>query len=233
MMKKLSAALVAASLAAAPTFAHAGSIHTAWENYKAGRALKHLSIDGQRALADILQARDILASGKTDEAIPFLYDASRRLTKAGTDDKKLVAAENALTPAPQHPAAPGHVPSSQPGVWVPVGGEWIASETLAPEKKAAVGTANSQLKTGTPEQAAQSMQVVSEDVDFIVALAPLEPTQGALNRATVFTEGRDPKSAVDALNGALDGILFVSDDFIDAQNGSQGGNAPAPAGKKG
>ncbi|NHN83608.1 YfdX family protein [Acetobacter musti] len=222
-MKRFSAMLLAAGLAVAPTFAHAGSIHTNWEKYKAGRALKHLSNDGQRALVDILQARDLLSAGKTDQAIPALYDATKRLEAAKKADTKLTAAENALTPAPQHPAAPSHVPSTTPTEWVPVGGEWIASETLAPEKKAAVGTANGQLKTGTTQQAAETMQVVGEDVDFIVALAPIAQTEGAVNRATVFTEGRDAKSAVDALNSALGGIVFVSDDFVD----SMSNNAPA------
>ncbi|GBR08289.1 YfdX family protein [Acetobacter oeni] len=236
-MKRLSALVLAAGLAAAPVLAHAGPVHgahVAWEKYKAGRALKHLSADGQRALVDILMARDMLSAGKTDQAIPALYDAQKRLQAAAKADTKLMTAENALTPAPQHPAVPGHVPSATPDVWVPVGGEWIASENLAPEKKAAVGTANGQLKTGTTQQAADTMQVVSEDVDFIVALAPLTPTEGAVNRATVFTEGRDAKSAVDALNEALGGIVFVSDDFIDSQaqgKGAQGapaaGQAPA------
>lgn len=230
-MKRLSALVLAASLAAVPTFAHAGALHTHWEKYKAGRAMKHLSADGQRALVDILQARDLLSAGKTEQAIPALYDATKRLQSASKDDTKFMAAESALMPAPQHPAQPGHVPSTTPDAWVPVGGEWIASETLAPEKKAAVGTANGQLKTGTTQQAADTMQVVDEDVDFIVALAPLTPSQGAVNRATVFTEGGDAKSAVDALNQALGGIVFVSDDFIDSQAQGNGAAAPAPAKK--
>lgn len=234
MMKRMSPLVFAAALALSPALvsapSHAAStVHTKWEQYKAGRALRHLSADGQRAFADMLQARDLLASGQTDAAIPALTDATQRLQAASTDNTKLVAAETALTPAPQHPTAPTHTPSAVQQVWIPVGGEFLETETLAPEKKAAVASANKQLKSGSPKQAAETMQVVDDKLDFIVALAPLAPTQGALNRAKVFTEGRDPQSALSALDQALNGVVFVADDLLDAQAAPAG--APAPAAK--
>lgn len=206
---------VAASLAITPVASHATSLHTHWEQYKAGRAFRHLSADGQKALGDILKAHGLLSAGNTDAAIPALYDANKRLVAAGNASKKFNAAESALQPAPQHAPAAGHVAGAAPDVWIPVGGEFIASETLAPEKKAAIATANKQLQSGDTKQAAQSMQIVGEDVDFIVALAPLAQTQGALNRATVFTEGRQTKDALDALDQALNGLVFVSQDFVE------------------
>lgn len=225
---------IAASLAVTPVASHATSLHTHWEQYKAGRAFRHLSNDGQKAFGDILKARDLLAAGNTDAAIPALYDANKRLTAAGKASTKFKAAEASLQPAPQHAPAAGHVPATTPTDWIPVGGEFIASETLAPEKKAAVATANKQLQAGDTQQAAQSMQVVGEDVDFIVALAPLAQTQGALNRATVFTEGRQPKEALDALDQTLNNLVFVSQDFVEtAIPATQGGKAAsAPKAQK-
>ncbi|KXV70714.1 YfdX family protein [Acetobacter cerevisiae] len=215
-----------AVLTATPMLAHAESLHTKWENFKAGRAFHHLSADGQRAMADIVQARETLAAGNTDAAIPALYDAQKRLTAASKAENKFDAAESQLQPAPQHPVSPSHMPVTTPTTWLPVGGEFIATETLAPEKKAAVATANGQLKAGQPDQAAQTMQVVGEDADFIVALTPLAQTQGALNRATVFTEGKQAPEAVAALDQILNGLVFVSEDFAETAM-PDNGKAPA------
>ncbi|GAN69209.1 hypothetical protein AA0473_0752 [Acetobacter orleanensis NRIC 0473] len=215
-----------AVLTATPVMAHASSLHTKWEQFKAGRALHHLSADGQRALVDILKARDTLAAGKTDAAIPALYDAQKRLTAAGKAAKKFDAAENQLQPAPQHPVSPSHTAVTAPTTWIPVGGEFIETETLAPEKKAAVATANGQLKAGQTDQAAQTMQVVGDDADFILALAPLAQTQGALNRATVFTEGKQATDAVAALDEILNSLVFVSENFAETEMPANG-KAPA------
>ncbi|AQS84823.1 MAG: YfdX family protein [Acetobacter aceti] len=229
-MKKIALSLMLATgLATAPTFAHAASAHVVWEKYKAGRALKHLSADGQRAFGDLLQAHDLLAAGKTEQAIPLLYDANKSLTAASKADKKFVTAEASLTPAPQHPAAPGHTPSTTQDVWIPVGGEFVETETLAPEKKAAIAAANSQIKAGKAPQAAETMQVVDDNLDFIVALAPLNATQGAVNRAQVFTEGRNPQAALDAVTQALNGLVFVDDDLMDAKAAPAKASAPASA----
>lgn len=227
-MRMKTSLAVLAFLTAAPVVAHADSVHTKWEKFKAGHAFRQLSADGERAMADIAKARETLASGKTDAAIPALYDAKKRLTAADKAGKKFDAAESQLQPAPQHPASPAHTPVTTPTTWIPVGGEFIASETLAPEKKAAIATANGQLKTGQPDQAAQTMEVVGEDADFIVALAPLAQTQGALNRATVFAEGKHAPEAVAALDEILNGLVFVSEGFIATAIPDHGhGKAPA------
>ena len=227
-MRIMASLAVVAALGSVPSLSHAASLHAAWEKFKAGRALHHLSKDGERALADILTAQQFVAQGKVDQAVPPLYDAQKRLEAARKAERRFNVAESALQPAPQHPVSPTHQPVTTPTDWVPVGGEFVASDILAPEKKAAVATANAQLKAGDSQAAAQTMQVVGEDVDFIVALAPLDQMEGAVNRATVFVEGRQPKQAADALNQALDGIVFVSQDFVETLP-SASGPAAAPA----
>lgn len=224
-MRIMASLAVVAALGSVPSLSHAASLHAAWEKFKAGRALHHLSNDGERALSDIVTARQLVAQGKVDQAVPPLYDAQKRLEAARKAEKRYNAAESALQPAPQHPLPPMHRPVTTPTDWVPVGGEFIASDVLAPEKKAAVASANAQLKAGDSKAAAQTMQVVGEDVDFIVALAPLDQMEGAINRATVFVEGRQPKQAAEALDQALDGIVFVSQDFIE----TLAPTAPAPS----
>ncbi|WEQ57268.1 YfdX family protein [Komagataeibacter nataicola] len=230
-MRFIASLAAVAGLLVAPLGAHAASVHTDWEKFKATRAFNHLSADGQRAMMDVLNAKQVLDAGQTDAAIPALYDATRRLTAAGKANTQFIAAETSLHPAPQHPAAPGHVAGTTPVTWIPVGGEIIGSETLAPEKKAAIATANTQLKAGQTKQAAQTLQVVGEDADFIMALTALEPTQGAINRATVFTEARHPQEASAALQQVLDNVVFVSEDVSETLAPPTAGTQATPAQK--
>ncbi|GBR70424.1 YfdX family protein [Gluconobacter kanchanaburiensis] len=217
-MKFIPALAAISALICTSPVAKADSLHTHWEKFKAHRAFHHLSADGQRAFQDILKARDILqTTGKTEAAIPALYDAQKRLTAAVKADRTFQAAENDLHPAPQHPLSANHQPVTGQTDWLPVGGEFIVSETLAPEKKTAIASANAQLKSGNTDQAAETMKVVGEDADFILALAPITPVQGALYRATVFTEGHHPNDAVEALNQALDSVIFVSENTLASQ----------------
>lgn len=219
--------MAAAALMVGVVPAQAETLHARWEEYKAGRAMRHLSADGQKAMTDVLQARDLLSQGKSDAAIPFLYDAQKRFAAAGTDNHRFMAAESQLQSAPSHPVTAAHKPVVGPVTWVPVGGELVVTDTLAPEKKAAAQTANQQLKAGQIQQAQETLAVVGQDTDFIIALAPLERSQGALNRAKVFTEGRLSSQAVDALNDLLDGIVFVSDDFVQGQVAAPAAATPA------
>lgn len=229
MRFKASLAAVAALMVSASA-AHAGAIHTDWEKFKAGRALHHLSVDGQKALQDVLVARDLLAQGKTDAAIPPIYDAQKRFVAAQKDNRRFYAAEDQLQPAPQHPVSATHKPTTGAVTWIPVGGEFILTETLAPDKKAAAQQANKALKAGQNAQAQQNLQVVGEDADFIIALAPLEQTKSTLYRARVLTEGRQAAQAKEALDQLLDSIVFVSDDFVDqSANAQSPAQAPAPA----
>ena len=219
----------AAALLVSTSMAHAGVIHTDWEKFKAGRALHHLSVDGQKAMQDVLVARDLLAQGKTDAAIPPIYDAQKRFVAAQKDNRRFFVAEDQLHPAPQHPASATHKPTTGAITWIPVGGEFVLTETLAPAKKAAAQQANQALKAGQNTQAQQNLQVVGEDADFIIALAPLEQTKSTLYRARVLTEGRQAAQAKEALDQLLDSIVFVSDDFVDQPSPAPASPAPASA----
>ncbi|MDG6093573.1 YfdX family protein [Acetobacter sp. AN02] len=225
-MRLSSSIAIVAALSFTPVAASAEGvmqkIHDRYEQGRADHSFRHLSKDGQRAIDDILQARDLLAAGKTTQAVPLITDAGKRLEAAGKARLKFNAAEAALHRVPQHPAPAGHTATTQPTDWIPVGAEFIVTDEMAPEKKAALTTANTQIRQGNTAQASQTVQVVGQDAALIIALAPLQQTQGAVNRAAALAEGDDATSAAAALSSALDGLVFIADEEVDTL---------APAGK--
>lgn len=202
-------------LAATTTTSPLHSIHTKWEEHKADRALDHLSQSGQYAMVDILQAKHILDSGESASALPLLLRASKRLVAAGNDRQKFIAAESDLHPVPQHPASSSHTPVIEKTAWIPVGGEFIVGEELAPEKKTAIATANSQLKSGQRQEVVETMKVVGEDTDFIVALAPLAQTQKAINQAIALAKSNKSQEASQAIDHVMDSLVFISDNDVE------------------
>ncbi|MCK8636172.1 hypothetical protein CO583_04575 [Parasaccharibacter sp. TMW2.1882] len=181
---------------------------------KEHRAFHHLSEHGQKAMASIVQAQQFLAAGQSEQALPALNAAVTHLQAAAKAREQFTAAEADLHPAPQHPVSSSHTPQNGPTDWVPVGGEVIATDMLEPSKKSAVATANAQLKAGQTDQAAQTLQLVGQDIDFIIALAPLNQLQGFVNRALIFAQGHNPQAANVALNDALNTLVFVSENVV-------------------
>lgn len=182
------------------------------EKMAASRAFHHLSDHGQRAMVSILEAQQLLNAGNIDAAIPALTTASHHLAAAATAKEKFTEAEEKLHPQLKDPSK--HQPIQGTTDWIPVGGEFIANETLAPEKKARVANANAQLKAGKVQEAAQTMQVVGDDIDFIIALAPLSQTQGTINRALIFAQSHDVKLAQEAITDSLNSLIYVSEDVV-------------------
>lgn len=176
-----------------------------------------LSVDGQKAFADIYQAQKFLSANQTTQALPLLQDAQVRLQKAAKDNRKFMKAESELTPASSAPPkSTTHVVSNTPESWVPVVGLYVVTDEMAPEKKAALNTANQHLQQGQPQQAAQDLQVVGQDVDFIMGLAPLEKTTATVYRASVLLDGGDQKDSIDALDQVLDNVVFVEADSVES-----------------
>ncbi|WP_336946369.1 YfdX family protein [Asaia sp. HN010] len=193
----------------------------------ADKDFAHLSKDGQKAFADIVQAQQALGSNQNVQAQSLINDAQARLTKAAKDTRAFMKAEDAMQPAPSHSAPKRTVISGVQVHWLPIGGEYAVTEALAPEKQTALAQANTHLKTGDTKLVNQDLQVVGTDVQYVVALAPLEMVSGDINRASVFMDGGDAKLAAEALQNALDSVLFVSDNVIVA---AQPDTAPAHKG---
>lgn len=191
------------------------------EERKEHRAFHHLSDHGQKAMLKIMDAQRLLAAGQDEKAIPALNAAFSHLDLAAKAREQFTAAEADLHPAPQHPLSKNHTAQTGPTDWIPVGGEVIATTELEPTKKSAIATANAQLKAGQTAQAAQTLQVVGQDIDFIIALAPLSQLQGYVNRALVFAQGHHPDAAAVALNDAIDSLVFVSENVVTEATASQ------------
>lgn len=185
-----------------------------WARHKARQAFHHLSSNGQEALLSILEAKHILASGKSSAALPALTAASAHLVAASSAQERFTAAENSLKPAPQHPLPPNHVPQTGPTDWVPVSGDIIANTTLTPEKKARVAAADAQLKLGESQLAAQTLSKLRQDVDYIIALAPLSQTKSSVNRALTLAKNGNAKGANAALDDVINSLVFVSENVI-------------------
>lgn len=202
----------------------------------AGRAVNRdfakLSADGSRAFDDIAMARTALANNDTAGAVKLLTDANNALKRAKSDNKVFMKAEAQLTPprkAPTGAPAPAAAPSTKPVAWLPVDGEYIVTEDLEPSstKATAVSAANTSLNKNQPAQAAQNLQVAAVDVDFVLAIAPLDASASDVYRATNLLAGKDTKGADNALQEAQNSIRFVSEDMVGTPDGQQ----PQGAGK--
>lgn len=185
------------------------------------RDFAKLSADGSRAFDDIAMARTALANNDPAGAAKLLTDANNALTRAKSDNKVFMKAEAQLTPPKKAPAgapAPSASASTQPVAWLPVDGEYIVTEDLEPTstKGTAVASANTSLNKGKPAQAAQNLQVAAVDVDFVLAIAPLDTSAGDVYRASNLLAGKDTKGADSALQEAQNSIRFVSEDMVDS-----------------
>jgi YfdX protein len=189
-----------------------------------------LSRDGLRAFVDIDMARQALAQGDKATAGRILADANQALDHAQGDHHRFVRAEAALTPAAKAPpGAPGHLPAPTAGTqdvtWIPVDGEYVVSNAPAatPDKVQAVQSANRSLKKGDTATTSQALTGADIDVDFIIAVAPLQPVTADVYRASNLA-ATDPKAADQALANAQDALRFIVDDMV---------FAPRTAGKTG
>ncbi|AQU87279.1 hypothetical protein B0W47_07105 [Komagataeibacter nataicola] len=206
-----------------------GAAHAAPSTGRAvNRDFAKLSADGSRAFDDIAMARTALANNDTAGAAKLLTDANNALAHAKTDNRVFMKAEAELTPPKKAPAgapAPKAAPSTQPVAWLPVDGEYIVTEDLAPSstKGTAVASANTSLNKGKPAQAAQNLQVAAVDVDFVLAIAPLDASASDVYRASNLLAGATPNTAdADAaLQDAQNSIRFVSEDMVGTPSGKK------------
>lgn len=190
------------------------SVQHYWQKVEAKKAFLRLSEHGQLALLSILEAHHDVSVGQTSAAVPALTAASAHLIAASKAQEHFVAAEEALHPSPQHPLAPHHIPQHGPTDWIPVSGDIIASTTLPADKKDRVALADGLLKAGKGEQAAQVLGDLRQEVDYIIALAPLKQTQQAVNRALTFAKGNNAPGVKAALTDIMDSFVFVSEKVI-------------------
>ncbi len=174
----------------------------------------HLSADGMSAFEDIHLARMAIFDGNTDEAAKFVIDAKTSLAKAKTDGAAFVKAESALRMPGQMPAGQGN--DRTPIMWIPIDSRIDAGETFqsTAERAASVITAKKHLMKGEGAKALQVVTSAALDMDYTLALAPLDKSMADIDDAAQRIAMRDFYGASQALRHAEAGIRFDEIDDI-------------------
>ena len=186
-----------------------------------------VSADGTSAFEDIHLARLAIFDGKTEEASKLVTDAQASLAKAKTDDTAFVKAESALKAPSQ--TTPSTLANRQKGVtpiaWIPIASEIIVGDTFqaTPDKAAAVVTARKHLAKGESAKALETIKLASIDVDYTLAVAPLDDTIAAVDAASKFIASKDYYDASQSLRTAEAGVRY--DEVDDVANVSGKGKA--------
>lgn len=208
--KSLAAALVAttvlggAALAADQAVAPA-AIHETAAQKAAGTEAGKLSKDGAQAFRDMHLARVAIFDADPSQAKDLIGKAQAALTKAKTDEAVFMKAEADLrSPADMHAAAKGATnkaaadAAGQPAAkdkvaWLPVDAQLTLGEDFVAtsEKAAAVTDANTSLRKGDKQAALQKLKLAGIDVNFTMAVLPLDKTTADVNQAaTLIGQGK-------------------------------------------
>jgi hypothetical protein len=185
----------------------------------------HLSTDGVNAFNDLHLARLAIFDGRTDEAAKLIADAQASLGKAKTDNAVFLKAESALRPPAQATPKPPvtQAKSTTPVSWIPIDADIELGETFqaTPEKAAAVVTAKKGLEKGEGAKALDAIKLASVDVDYTLAVAPLDQSVADVDEANTLMTKRDYYGASQSLKKAEDGIRYDEiDDVADVKNHS-------------
>lgn len=222
-----------------------------------------LSKDGAQAFRDMHLARIAIFDADPAQAKSLIGKAQAALAKAKTDDAVFTKAEAELkTPAEMAVAKDktatdktaaadttakdatakdattkdAAAKSNDKVAWVPVDAQMTLGEDFVatPEKAAAVTEANKSLAKGDQKSAVEKLKLAHVDVNFVMAVMPLDKTATDVNQAATLIGQGKYYEANAALKTAEDGMRF---DVIDAvglpqkaaATGSTKTAAPAPA----
>ena len=179
-----------------------------------------LSTDGASAFSDIHLARLAIFEGKTDEAAKLVADAQTSLGKAKGDDTAFIKAESEFhAPAQAAPKTQGEqAKMAAPVAWIPIDGDLVLGETFraTPEKAAAVITARKGLAKGEGAKSLESIKLAAIDVDYTMAVAPLEKSIADIDDANKLMTSHDYYGASQSLRQAEAGVRY--DEIDDVAN---------------
>jgi len=208
----------------------AGAVHADSSPPSAAASLKvaeadfgRLSADGMSAFEDIHLARMAIFDGNTDEAAKFVIDAKASLANAKSDGSAFLKAESALRPPLQALAGK----EGTPVIWIPIDSRIDVGDSFrsTAEQTAAVVTAKKHLMKGEGAKALQLVKSASLDIDYTLAVAPLEKSMADIDEAEKRIAIRDYYGASQALRHAEAGIRFDEiDDVANVKSGSAGSN---------
>jgi len=177
-----------------------------------------LSRDGVSAFSDVQQARMAIFDGKVDEAAKLIADAKDSIEKAKSDDTVFMKAESAFHAPANAPPHPQTEPAkaSTPQEWIPIDSDVMLDETFqsTPEKAAAIVAARKNLQEGNGAKALQTIKLASIDVDYALALAPLDSSIAEIDDANRLMAAHDYYGASQALRQAEDGLRYDEIDDV-------------------
>jgi hypothetical protein len=208
----------------------AGTRNASYGNAAVNQDFGRLSSDGASAFADIHLARVAIFDGNTNLARKLISDAQSSLDKAKNDDTSFMKAESEMK-APSTPTTdtrPAQTKNTQRIAWLPIDGQLIVGETYKPsaDKTAALSTARKNLRNGQTDQAMKAIRLAAVDVDYTMALAPLQQSIADVDQANTLMDSKDYYGASQALRQAEAGIRY---DEIDDVANVKGGNAKTAA----
>ena len=190
-----------------------------------------LSDDGVSAFNDIHLARMNIFDGFTDQAAKLVSDALASLRKAKSDNEAFMKAESALH-GPSNPGPRSGMPASAtPIAWLPIDSEIIMGRTYksTPEKAAAIVDANKNLERGESDKALERIRLAAVDVDYILALAPLDQSIAEVEEANRLMSNHDFYGANQALRETEMDVRY--DQIEDIAHVRHAGDKGAASGK--
>jgi hypothetical protein len=108
--------------------------------------------------------------------------------------------------------------ATAPIAWIPIDSEIALGETFksTPEAAAAVVTARKSLEKGENAKSLEAIKVARIDIDYTVAVAPLDQSIAAINQAKSLIASHDYYGASQALRQAEADVRY--DEYDDVAN---------------
>lgn len=202
--------------------------------------------DPSQAKSLIAKAQAALTKAKTDDAV-FLKAESELKTPADmataktaktdktadakTADAKPADAKNTDAKNTGAKTAEAKPASKDKVAWVPVDAQMTLGEDFiaTPEKASAVTEANKSLAKGDQKGAIEKLRLAHVDVNFVMAVLPLDKTTADVNQAAALINQGKYYEANAALKTAEDGMHFDVIDAIGLPKAGVTGSAAKPA----
>jgi len=163
------------------------------ESSAVDKDFRRISTDGATGFQDLILTRLAIFDGKIKLAKEYIEKSDTAFTKAKTDETVFTKAEADFKPPASKPApAPvddaAAAATKTPVAWLPVDGQMVIGEDFQadPKKATAVAEANKKLKSGEREAALKTLKLADIDIDFTIAVVPLEQTISSVHQANVL-----------------------------------------------
>lgn len=188
------------------------------EDKAADKDFGRLSDDGASAFADIHFARLAIFDGNIDEAAKLISDAKESLNRAANDNTAFMKAETELSgpSEPSQQASGTQQKDKAKTAWLPIDGQLVIGETYKPtsQNAAAVVSARKSLRKGQGDEALKAIRMAAIDVDYTMALAPLQQSIAEVSMADQMMGNHDYYAALQALKQAEDGVRYDEIDDV-------------------